>query len=85
MVSATLFGSKSLTWPAIRTGKVEASKVFRALTPLRPSARPFQVSAALLPSGVTAPTPVMATRLIGFTGVPGCIRFIGDHRRPVPG
>src|SRR4051812_21761243 len=54
--------SKPLTVPAICTGKVEASKVSIFVTPLRPAFSACQVSSALLPTGVTAPIPVTATR-----------------------
>src|SRR4051812_33171473 len=54
--------SKPLTVPAICTGNVEASKVSILVTPLRPAFSACQVSSALLPTGVTAPIPVTATR-----------------------
>ena len=57
-------GSKSLTSAAILTGKSSVSNARMKLTPLRPSTSPFQVVCMSFPSGVTAPTPVMATRLI---------------------
>src|SRR3954447_4653470 len=56
-------GSKSLTIPAICTGKVSASKVVILVTPERPARRDCQVCSAELPTGVTAPRPVTATRL----------------------
>src|SRR5689334_13727105 len=56
-------GSKSLTIPAICTGKVSASKVVIFVTPERPARSDCQVSSAVFPTGVTAPSPVTATRL----------------------
>jgi hypothetical protein len=55
--------SKSLTMPPMRTGNVPASKVVIGPTPLRPASSACQVLSTSLPTGVTAPMPVIATRL----------------------
>jgi hypothetical protein len=46
----------------MRTGKPLASKCLMTEVRLRPSSKVVQVSATLLPAGVTSPSPVMATR-----------------------
>ena len=60
----TCVGSKSFTWPAIRTGSPSVSKVEIQSMPLSPASAARQVPGASSPSGVTAPMPVTATRLI---------------------
>ena len=57
-------GSKSLTSAATRTGKPLASNDLMKSIPLSPATAARQVEGASLPSGVTAPRPVTATRFI---------------------
>src|SRR4051812_14932676 len=58
-------GSKSFTSAATRTGSPPASKARIQSIPLRPSTAARQVSGAVFPTGVTAPSPVTTTRLTG--------------------
>ena len=60
-------GSKPFTSAAMLTGKASASNARMTSTPLRPDTSASHVEAASFPTGVTAPTPVMTTRLIGRT------------------
>src|SRR4051794_10468320 len=46
----------------MRTGRFDGSKLVIGATPDRPATRFVQSSAAVRPSGVTAPTPVTTTR-----------------------
>ena len=57
-------GSKSFTSAATRTGNSLASNARIQSIPLRPATADSQVEGASLPSGVTAPRPVTATRLM---------------------
>src|SRR5581483_5835445 len=61
----TSLGSKPLTSPATRTGRPSVSNVEIQPTPLSPAVAARQVDAASRPSGVTAPMPVIATRVTG--------------------
>src|SRR5438128_577171 len=56
-------GSKSLISAAILVENCVVSKRVIAVTPLRPSQRPFHVSSVPVPSAVTNPTPVTTTLL----------------------
>src|SRR3954471_4016199 len=58
-------GSKSLTSAAIDTGKLSASNARMKSTPLLPATRLDQVVGTSLPTGVTAPRPVITARRIG--------------------
>ena len=53
--------SKSLTSAATLTLKASVSKWVMGPMPRRPATMPSHVSLAVLPSGVTAPMPVIAT------------------------
>src|SRR6476620_6355039 len=53
--------SKSLTSPAIWTGKFEASKLRIGPTPLAPSRQADQKASLPTPFGATTPTPVTTT------------------------
>ncbi len=61
----TCVGSKPFTSPATRTGSPSVSNVEIQSIPLLPACAAAHVEGASRPSGVTAPTPVTATRLIG--------------------
>src|ERR1700750_497545 len=54
-------GSKSRTSPAMRVGKVLASKCVTGPMPLLPSTMFFHAVATSLPTGLTMPRPVMTT------------------------
>src|SRR5690348_5758744 len=56
-------GSKSRTSPAIRVGKVLASKCVTGPIPLRPATMLSQAVLMSLPTGETMPRPVTTTRL----------------------
>src|SRR5690242_7497485 len=58
-------GSKSLTSAATRTGRPSASNARIQSMPLSPATAARQVSGAVFPTGVTAPSPVTTTRLTG--------------------
>jgi hypothetical protein len=60
-------GSKSFTSAAMFTGNWLASNPRISSTPLRPETRASHIDPASFPTGVTAPTPVIATRLIART------------------
>ena len=60
-------GSKSLTSAAMLTGKSVASNDRITSTPLCPATSASQVDRRSFPTGVTAPSPVMATRRIEAT------------------
>src|SRR4051812_35458140 len=76
-------GSKSFTSPPMFTGNSLASNERMTSTPLRPLMRPSQVDAASFPTGVTAPTPVIATRLIGRTDDGAAVRVAARLWRPI--
>src|SRR5206468_2738026 len=88
LADTTAVGSKSLTSPAIRTGRPSVSKVEIQPIPLSPASAARQVEATSSPSGVTAPTPVTATRFMaepypGVSARPGLGIFwteMGDAR-----
>src|SRR2546428_6570596 len=61
-LSMYLSGSKPLSSPAMRVGKPVASKRVMGPIPDAPRVRAAQNSSAVVPVGVTAPTPVMTTR-----------------------
>src|SRR5204863_4246491 len=58
-------GSKSLTSAATRTGESPGSKALIQPIPLSPSTAARQVSGAVFPTGVIAPSPVTTTRRTG--------------------
>jgi hypothetical protein len=58
-------GSKSFTSAATRTGKPLASNERMKSMPLSPARAARQVDGRSLPSGLTAPIPVITTRRIG--------------------
>ena len=62
---AAVSGSNPLTSAAIRTGKPLASKWLMKSTPLSPARAARHVDGTSLPIGVTAPSPVTATRRTG--------------------
>src|SRR5436305_9565266 len=72
----TCVGSNPFTSPATRTGSPSVSKVEIQPIPLSPASAARHVSVASSPSGVTAPTPVIATRVIEPTLA---ARFSGTH------
>src|SRR5574342_865370 len=55
-------GSKPFTSPAMRVGKVEASKRVMGPMPLRPATIAFQDSSTPIPTGLSRPSPVITTR-----------------------
>jgi len=55
-------GSKSLTSPAMRDVRREASNFVTAPMPLSPASKRFQTVATSLPNGQMMPDPVMTTR-----------------------
>src|SRR5215467_11419893 len=61
-LSMYLRGSKPLSSPAMRVSNPVASNRVMGPMPERPSRRACQNSSAVLPTGVTAPTPVITTR-----------------------
>ena len=61
-------GLKSLTSAAIFTGQLLASKSVMGPTPHLPSRMAAQKSLMFLPMGVTAPIPVITTRLLVMEG-----------------
>src|SRR6478735_4586310 len=65
LADIAMFGSKSLTSAAIDTGKLSASNARMKSTPLLPATRLDQVVGTSLPTGVTAPRPVITARRIG--------------------
>src|SRR5258705_549034 len=77
-------GRKSRTSPAIRVGKSLASKRVIGPTPERPSTTACQFLSTPVPSGVTKPTPVTATRR--RCELPFCIApsIAGDGRDSFP-
>ena len=67
--SSTASSARSpLTSAAIRVGNPEASKPAISPIPDSPSRMAFQVDSTSLPSGVTMPIPVTATRLLAVIG-----------------
>src|SRR5574340_843360 len=74
-------GSNPLTSAAIRVGKPEASNEAIDAAPLAPAHTAAHVDAASLPTGVTAPMPVIATRLRPLTAILPADR-IGSLRSP---
>src|SRR5205085_8551581 len=78
-------GSKSFTSAAMLTGKPLASKERITSTPLRPETRESHIDPASFPTGVTAPTPVMATRLIARTDDTDAFRVATGLWRAVAG
>src|SRR5207249_8083522 len=63
-LSRYLDRSKSLTRPAICTLYVSGSNVVMRPTPLLPATNDCHVESTSLPTGVTAPIPVTATRVM---------------------
>src|SRR5215210_5474494 len=91
-------GSKSFTSAAMRTADSLASNAVIQSMPLRPATAASQVAGASLPSGVTAPSPVTATRLtpqrlrpaadperdLGAAGAtPAGARALAEHHAPL--
>src|SRR5207253_1728628 len=70
-------GSKSLTSAAMRTGKPDASNRLIAAPPLLQASSAAQVAATSLPTGVTSPRPVIATRDLAVQK-----QRCGKHRSP---
>src|SRR6266542_3283953 len=79
-LSMYLRGSNPFSSPAMRVGKSVASKRVMGPMPERPSRRPAQNSSAVLPRGVTAPTPVITTRRLSMAidGINGPLLILLD-------
>ena len=67
LASIHVVGSKSFSSQAKWTANCDGSKAVIGAAPLRPATRFSQKVSASLPSGVTAPMPVMTTRLRPFS------------------
>src|SRR5262249_15203467 len=65
-LSMYLSGSNPLSSPAMRVSKPAVSNPVMGPIPERPSMRACQNSSAALPTGVTAPTPVITTRRLSM-------------------
>src|SRR5262249_55044795 len=76
--------SKSFTSAAKVVGKRRALKWLIGPTPLRPSHSAPNISATLWPSGVTAPMPVMTTRLRMIHQTPNPRRCNPGAFKPFP-
>jgi hypothetical protein len=76
------FASKSFTSHAICTRKSLASNRVIGPTPLTALVQFSQLSFAVRPNGLTAPIPVIATRLIAFMVVASAHRF-GIRQRSI--
>src|SRR5262245_58635449 len=68
-------GSKPFTSPAIRTGNELASNDRIQSTPLRPATSAVHVPSIVVPTGVTAPTPVTTTLRTDDLTMRGCPWF----------
>ena len=73
-------GSKSLSSAAICTGRAEASNRVIGPTPQRPSISARQYSSTPMPTGVTAPMPVM-TKVFSFIVFPHCCLLFAACRK----
>src|SRR6185312_16888814 len=80
LAAIAIVASKSLTSAAIDTGKLSASNARMKSTPLLPATRLDQVVGTSLPTGVTAPRPVITARRIGRWdgGGPSRVALLAD-------
>jgi hypothetical protein len=76
-------GSNSLTSPAIRAEKAEASKWVIGPMPLRPAISACQLASVPIPIGDTSPMPVITTRLF-VTGSTFCLWRANRCTRSLP-